>query len=95
MADNVVAGVNTPVLIGGIALALAGYGLYQFFSPSPHGFLEILVALPVFCLGLAFSGVAFLMERTPQLRIPRLCVGWALVTLAASPILYLFWLFIR
>jgi hypothetical protein len=87
--------INMPVLAGGIALMLAGYALYRFFSPSPHGLLEILVALPVFCIGLAFTGISFLTESAPRLRIARRCIGGVLVFLAASPILYLAWLFVR
>ena len=95
MSARTVSPVNLAILGGGLALMLAGYGLYRFFSPSPHGYLEILFALPVFCFGLAFTGTAFLTESGGRFRPARLAVGWTLVLLAASPLLFFVWLFIR
>ena len=87
--------VNLVILGGGLALMLAGYGLYSYFSPSPHGYLEVVFALPVFCLGLAFTGAAFLTRPGGRFRPARLLVGWALVLLAVSPILFFVWIFLR
>ena len=87
--------INLPVFTGGVALLIAGFGLYLFSSPSPHGFIEIFFALPIFCAGLAFTGAAFLLGPSARLRSIRLFIGWALVLLATSPLLYLAWLFIR
>ena len=95
MSARTVNPVNLVILSGGLALMLAGYGLYRYFSPSPHGYLEMFFALPVFCLGLAVTGAAFLTETGGRFRPARLLVGWALVLLAASPILSLVWLLIR
>jgi len=84
--------VNFPILVGGILLLLAGFGLYRFFSPSPHGYLEMFFAMPVFCLGLATCGVAFLASNFRTPRRPWFWLGCALLVAAASPLLLLVWL---
>ena len=84
--------VNLPTLAWGVALLLAGFGLYHFFSPSPHGYLEIFFAMPVFCLGLAVCGLAFLYSNFKNPRRPGFWLGSALLVAGASPLLVLVWL---
>ena len=84
--------VNLPTLAWGIALLVAGIALYQFFSPSPHGYLEIFIAMPVFCLGLATCAVAFLISSFKAPRRPGFWVGYVLLLAAATPLLLLVWL---
>ncbi|MDH5828912.1 hypothetical protein QFW80_00035 [Luteimonas sp. M1R5S18] len=87
--------INPWILGGGLALMLAGFGLYKLFSPSPHGYLELLIAMPVFCLGLAFTGLSFFTGHPGRFRPLRIAVGVILVLAAASPVLSLVWLLIR
>ena len=83
------------IFSGGLALMLAGYGLYRLFSPSPHGYLELFIAMPVFCLGLAITGLAFLAERTGKFRGFRIAIGCTLILAAASPFLSIAWLLVQ
>ena len=84
---------NPWLLAGGLALMLSGFGLYHFFNPSPHGYLETFVAQPVFCVGLALTGLSLLV-RPGRLGRVRVAAGGALVLLAASPVLALAWWFL-
>jgi hypothetical protein len=77
--------ISLPTAAGGVGTILLGIWLYSFFSPSPHGYLELFVALPVSCLGLACTGAAFLVD-SPHHRVLRQTVGWGLILAAASPL---------
>ncbi len=83
--------VSYKALAAGLLLLLAGYGLYLLFSPSPHGYLETFFAMPVFGLGLATCGLAFLLRRPTHHR-PWYWLGGILVLLGLSPVLLLVWL---
>lgn len=78
--------ISIPTLLGGIAAVLFGAWLFSFFSPSPHGYLQVFVAVPVVCLGLACAGAAFLVD-SPHYRAVRYTIGGVLLAAAAAPFL--------
>ena len=84
------------VLAGGLALAggvlmAIGAALWSFFSPSPHGLLEITMALPLLMLGAALTGGGLIRAR---LAAPLVWLGWVLIAAAATPVVLVVWSFV-
>lgn len=63
----------------GLVVLTAGVLLYRWFSPSPHGYLELFFAIPLVALGLLVVGAG--------LAIGWSTIGWALKAIAGLLIL--------
>src|SRR5262245_14443859 len=69
----------------GAAVTILGAGAWDFFSPSPHGYGELFVALPLLIAGLGTAGVALAIG--PFGRGVRV-LGWVIVAIASVPIVF-------
>jgi hypothetical protein len=78
-------------LAGSLIVAL-GCIAYGFFSPSPHGYGELFIAIPLGAIGFGILGVAFGLGPFPRaVRI----IGWLALAIASVPIIALVWLVLR
>jgi uncharacterized membrane protein len=75
--DGIVVGI-------GVALSVVGVAAWQLFSPSPHGYLELFIALPIVLVGLMTTGCG-LTRRSLPLAV-RL-VGFGLIFAAGIPVI--------
>jgi len=75
---------NGCLVAWGASVTILGIAAYRFFSPSPHGYLELFIAIPMIVVGLGAAGLglAFGTFRT-LLRM----IGWLLIMLATAPML--------
>lgn len=86
-----IAGIDVPLLLGGTLTLGLSYLMYRFFAPSPHGLLELVFALPLACLGVGALGGAFVVDASPTFRAARFFVGYALIAVAVTPVVYVAW----
>ena len=49
----------------GTAVCLVGLWLWWFASPSPHRYIELVVALPTTCIGLMIIGATIASSHRP------------------------------
>ena len=66
----------------------AGAGLYFLFAPSPHGYLELLVALPICCLGLFLLSLVLLLRPKP-VSLSIQVLGWFVLSISFTPVVAL------
>ena len=71
----------------GAAATLVGIGVWAWASPSPHGIIELLIALPVIAAGVAVMGLA-LLASWRQSAWPLRVAG---ILLASAPVWVLLW----
>jgi len=69
----------------GTAVASLGSIAWAFFSPSPHGYLELFIALPLIVVGLGTAGVALALGPFSQVLRN---VGWAILATAVLPVVF-------
>ena len=75
---------DSGVVASGAVLILLGVAAYRFFSPSPHGYLELFVAVPMVVCGLGTAGLGLAFGAFHRaLRV----IGWLLIGVAAFPML--------
>lgn len=80
MSNKFIGSKCSVVTIIGFCLMLAGVLMYRFFD------MVILVALPIFSLGSAMSGISMLNKRAGQSGLRRFILGWSLIALSVLPI---------
>jgi len=57
------AALSLVVLVCGLVLAGAGIWMYNWAHPSPHGYIETVLAIPLLALGGVLISLALLAER--------------------------------
>jgi hypothetical protein len=73
---------------GSLIVGLA-YIAYGFFSPSPHGYGELFIAIPLSAIG--FGVIGFVLSQGPFPRAVHI-IGWLILAIASVPIITLVWL---
>jgi hypothetical protein len=68
----------------GIVIMSIGIVIFLFAIPSPHGLIELVIALPIFALGSLITSMALI--RRPNI-VPRL-VGWIVLIVTTIVLLY-------
>lgn len=80
------------IVFAGLLLAALAVGLINWASPSPHGYIEFLIGLPLLLLGLTVSGLGIVVQGKPFGPVVR-SWGWFSL-LAGAALLTWFGLFI-
>jgi len=83
---------NRLFLILGAALLAFGIWIWSWASPSPHGYIELVFALPLACMGLLFVGSALFGGRRSY-SDPVAWIGALVILAALTPLIGLISLF--
>jgi hypothetical protein len=79
--------------VPGAFVSITGLVLYTIASPSPHGYVELLLAIPLMCLGMV--GLSLPVIAAPR-HAPQwlLWISWVLILTAILPVIGIMYFFV-